>query len=298
MKRKFSELQATKTPIQQAQLHIPVPVQLQQQHVVTPPTIIKQEAPQQIVVQQQTQPPVSMLKQEATKQQPLTTTWKDSPSYTQQQAIVSAPIVQSTSFTSQDNSAHLLEEIRSLKGLLQQKDTIIEKLYGEKQELTTKLAVSESNSLSLIREFTELKQDKVDLRNDKARLSEEIVSIKQLELVKEERLQRRESELEQLKKEFAEFSLNIAEPSFFEEEQQHLEHENLIISQIVEQPNNQPVNPLVVGNTIHSILLSQEESVVLSNSIHNNVSNVLSDHQANALLMGQSMQSLDFSLLE
>lgn len=296
MKKKFSELQATKTPIQQAQLHVPITVQLQQQHVIHHP-VVSLEVPLQTVVQQLViQPPVSVVKQEATQQQ-LTTAWKVNAGYTQQQAIVSTPIVQNTSFVGQDNSAHYLEEIRTLKNLVQQKDTVIEKLYGEKQELATKLAVSESNSLSLSREYNELKQDKIDLRADKVRLSEEIVSIKQSELVKEEQLQRRESELEQLKKEFADFSLNIGEASFMQE-QQHLEVDNLISSQIVDQQNNQPINPLVVGNTIHSILLSQEESAVLGNSIHHNQSNILSDNQENVLLIGQSVQSVDFSLIE
>lgn len=306
MKKKFSELQATKTPMQQAQLHVPVSVQLQQQHVIHQP-VVSLEVPLQTIVQQPViQPPVSVVKQEATQQhvviqhpvsvskqetvQQPTTTWKASPSYTQQQAIVSTPIVQNTSFIGQDNSVHYLEEIRTLKSLLQQKDIVIEKLYFDQQELATKLAVSESNNLSLSREYHELKQDKIDLKNDKVRLNEEIISIKQLELVKEEQLQRKASELEQLKKEFAEFNFSIHDSSFAQEEQ-------VVVSQIIAPQHHQVNNPLLMGNTVESILLSQEEGVDSNNNINDHSSIILPENQE-SLLIGQSMQSIDFSLIE
>ncbi len=161
------------------------------------------------------------------------------------------PLNTSLQSTNENNSAHLLEEINSLKNFLQQKDLLIEKLYEEKQELATKLAVSESNNLSLSRESIELRADKVELRNDKSRLNEEVLALRQSDLAKA-------AEIEQLKKEFAEFSLLESNSLVGELHQLNMEHN------FVEQ---QLPNLLIAGNTVNSILLSQEESVVLGDSI-------------------------------
>lgn len=157
--------------------------------------------------------------------------------------------------TNENNSMHLLEEINSLKNFLQQKDLLIDKLYGEKQELATKLAVSESNNLSLSRESIELRADKVELRNDKSRLNEEVLALRQSDLAKA-------AEIEQLKKEFAEFSLLESNSLVGELQQLNMEHN------FVEQ---QLPNLLIAGNTVNSILLSQEESVLLGDSISSNL---------------------------
>jgi hypothetical protein len=173
-----------------------------------------------------------------------------------------------------NNTTHLLEEINSLKNFLQQKDLVIDKLYGEKQELATKLAVSESNNLSLSRESMELRADKVELRNDKSRLNEEILTLRQSDLAKA-------AEIEQLKKEFAEFSLLesnslVGELQLQNTNQLNMEHnfaeQQLEQHQLLEGSggnwqNNLVGNPLIAGDTIHSILLSQEESIVLGDSL-------------------------------
>lgn len=75
-------------------------------------------------------------------------------------------------------SPHLIEEINRLTQRLAEKDEIIRQMNFEKIELLSKLNVSEVSKNALMDELTGLKEDKADLRADKARLHEEIVLLR------------------------------------------------------------------------------------------------------------------------
>lgn len=159
-------------------------------------------------------------------------------------------------------SPHLIEEINRLTGLLAQKDEIIHQMNFEKIELILKLNVGEVSKNTLMDELTGLKEDKIDLRADKARLHEEIALLRKSALIDQEKLCLAEIEIDRIKHELIEFSL--LESSIIQE---NVHFDNQVNGVI----NNQPHNPLIAGNTVHSILLSQEESVVLGDSIGSNL---------------------------
>lgn len=146
------------------------------------------------------------------------------------------------------NSDYPIEEINALKKSIIDKDFFIAKLINENQELTSKLNISEISKSSLISELTGLKEDKVDLREDKARLHEEILLLRKSALIDQEKLRLAEIEIDRVKQELIEFSL--LESSIVQE--------NVFV---------EPHNPLIVGDTVESILLSQEDSVLLGDSI-------------------------------
>ena len=232
----------------------------------------------QVEVQQQTQQNAINTQQLVVNSPPL-----DNTLGLQNQHLIttSLPIIQTPVIQNQDNSARLLEEIHLLKTTLQQKDVLIEKLYHEKQELSTKLAVSESTSQLLMKEFTELKQDKIDLRHDKARQDEQINQLKQSELEKVAKLEQQNIELEQLKKQFAELSIDS---SFLQEMHQ------------VEQINNNQINQLDIAHQSDPFInLEIVESVLIGNN-----SQVIAEQHPNSSisLIGQSVQSVDSSLIE
>ena len=147
------------------------------------------------------------------------------------------------------NSDYPIEEINALKKTVIDKDFFIAKLINENQELTSKLNISEISKSSLISELTGLKEDKADLREDKARLHEEILLLRKSSLIDQEKLRLAEIEIDRVKQELIEFSL-------------------LESSIVQDNVHVEPHNPLVAGDTVESILLSQEDSVLLGDSIN------------------------------
>lgn len=115
-------------------------------------------------------------------------------------------------------SPHLIEEINRLTQRLAEKDEIIRQMNFEKIELISKLNVSEVSKNALMDELTGLKEDKADLRVDKARLHEEIALLRKSELINQEQFLQKTLELEQLSKIFNEFS--VANNSCIQEEKQ------------------------------------------------------------------------------
>lgn len=84
-------------------------------------------------------------------------------------------------------SPHLIEEINRLTQLLAEKDEIIRQMNFEKIELLSKLNVSEVSKNALMDELTGLKEDKADLRADKAILHEEIALLRKSEWINQEK---------------------------------------------------------------------------------------------------------------
>jgi hypothetical protein len=128
-------------------------------------------------------------------------------------------------------SPHLIEEINRLTQRLAEKDEIIRQMNFEKIELLSKLNVSEISKSSLINELTGLKEDKADLRVDKAKLHEEIALLRKSELINQEKFLQKTLELEQLSKMFNEFS--VANNSFIQDEKKEI-LKNLIPNETVE----------------------------------------------------------------
>lgn len=223
-------------------------------HVINPVLIISQSTPvigthpiytPQLITSQST--PI-IVTQPIISEPAITKTQVILPKSTvEEQVIASKPVIQAPVIVKQDNSTQLLEEIRLLKGFLQQKDILIEKLYSEKQELSNKLAISETNNSALISQFNELKQDKMDLKIDKANLHYEI---------------------QQLKKEFTE----IAHNSVIQDLSQIIEHHDnndplLLADSVVsiQIDNTVPVNNndnmgIVSVNTTTELLLAGQNS--------------------------------------
>lgn len=93
---------------------------------------------------------------------------------------------------------HLIEEINRLTEQLAAKDKIIHQMNFEKIELISKLNVSEVSKSSLMDELTGLKEDKADLRADKARLHEEIALLRKSELINREIILQKNLEIDEL----------------------------------------------------------------------------------------------------
>lgn len=250
-------------------------------HVINPVLIISQSTPvigtqpiytPQLITSQST--PI-IVTQPIISEPAITKTQVILPKSTvEEQVIASKPVIQAPVIVKQDNSTQLLEEIRLLKGFLQQKDILIEKLYSEKQELSNKLAISETNNSALISQFNELKQDKMDLKIDKANLHYEI---------------------QQLKKEFTE----IAHNSVIQD-----------LSQIIEHHDN---NILQLGNTVQSIDIDNNHSLLANNMqnannnpflladvVNNDNIGIVSLDIPGMLLGGQNSQNADseFSIIQ
>lgn len=151
----------------------------------------------------------------------------------------------------QTNSDYLIEEINSLKKNMIEKDLFIAKLIKDNQDLTSKFNVSEISKSSLINELTGLKEDKADLRADKARLHEEIALLRKSELINQENILQKTLELEQLNKIFNESS--IANNSFIQEEKKEPIINNLEI------PLLHISNSLIPNETVESIYLSDDD---------------------------------------
>lgn len=147
-------------------------------------------------------------------------------------------------------SPHLIEEINRLTQRLAEKDEIIRQMNFEKIELISKLNVSEVSKSSLINELTGLKEDKADLRVDKAKLHEEIALLRKSELINQEQFLQKTLELEQLNKMFNESS--IANNSFIQDEKKEPIINNLEI------PSLHISNHLTPNKTVESIYPSED----------------------------------------
>lgn len=168
-------------------------------------------------------------------------------------------------------SPHLIEEINRLTQRLAEKDAIIHQMNFEKIELTSKLNVSEVSKNALMDELTGLKEDKADLRVDKARLHEELLLLRKSELMNQEKFLQKTLELEQLSKMFNEFS--VANNSFIQEEKQ----ESMINSEVpLQTSNNIALNHLLPNETMESIYPS-ENNVLHSKEIQLEDSELLGD---------------------
>lgn len=148
-------------------------------------------------------------------------------------------------------SPHLIEEINRLTQRLAEKDEIIHQMNFEKIELISKLNVSEVSKNALMDELTGLKEDKADLRVDKARLHEEIALLRKSELINQENILQKTLELEQLNKMFNESS--IANNSFIQEEKKESIINNLEI------PLLHISSSLIPNETLESIYLSDND---------------------------------------
>ena len=107
-------------------------------------------------------------------------------------------------------------------------------------------------------ELTGLKEDKADLRVDKARLHEEIALLRKSELINQENILQKTLELEQLNKMFNESS--IANNSFIQEEKKEPIINNLEIPLLHISDN------LIPNETVESIYPSND-NILHSNEI-------------------------------
>lgn len=168
-------------------------------------------------------------------------------------------------------SPHLIEEINRLTQRLAEKDEIIRQMNFEKIELTSKLNVSEVSKNALINELTGLREDKADLRVDKARLHEELLLLRKSELINQENILQKTLELEQLNKMFNESS--IANNSFIQDEKKEPIINNLEIPLLHISNNlmpNQTVESIYPSgdNISHSKEIQLEDSELLGNELN------------------------------
>lgn len=168
-------------------------------------------------------------------------------------------------------SPHLIEEINRLTEQLAKKDEIIHQMNFEKIELISKLKVSEVSKNALILELTGLKEDKADLRVDKARLHEELLLLRKSELINQENILQKTLELEQLNKMLNESS--IANKSFIQDEKKEPIINNLEIPFLHISNNlmpNQTVESIYPSenNVLHSKEVQLEDSELLGDELN------------------------------
>lgn len=127
----------------------------------------------------------------------------------------------------------LIEELNILKQQLAKKNELLTQTTFEKN--------------SLMNELAGLKEDKADLRIDKAKLHEEIAFLRKSELINQEKLLQKTLELEQLSKMFNDVS--FVNNTFIKEDK----IENVIIE------NKDPIADLMPNYTVESIFPSNND---------------------------------------
>lgn len=178
------------------------------------------------------------------------------------QSPYQTPIVQTVTIVKQENPVQLLEEVRLLKLSLQQKDSMIDKLSNEKQELVNKLAKIDTYNTLLV---SDLLQDKMELKEkvklveiEKTKLKIEITELQHDYTIN---LVQKDSEIEILKKEFAEFTNVSLSQSNGNEQNDGQQHTEILILENKEMLVKPDEAQYVSNNISEMTLLGNDSNV-------------------------------------